>query len=130
MNDSKQLNASDKLFKIRLSADRHFVEYINPIKTGITVWVRANATNSFVPEFQVFTGKQVVSPEKTLGYIVVHDLTRKLVGKHVCRLHLPKVPSPTNVSSPLSHLVELSSLLEVLLSSYSLRIFHRPFSCN
>ncbi|KAK3734378.1 hypothetical protein QZH41_007563 [Actinostola sp. cb2023] len=54
---------------------------MKPVKRGIKVWVRADAENGFVSEFRVYTGKQDGVPEQGLGYKVIHELTRPLVGK-------------------------------------------------
>ena len=101
----------DKLFKVRLlsdsisrsfrdkylpskfvSIDEAMVKYkerlgfkqylpLKPVKRGIKVWVRADATNGFVCELQVYTGKQNNQVEQGLGYRVVSDLVRSLHGK-------------------------------------------------
>ncbi|KAK3749026.1 hypothetical protein QZH41_006223 [Actinostola sp. cb2023] len=61
-----------------------FKQYMpmKPVKRGIKVWVRADAENGFVSEFRVYTGKQDGGPEHGLGYKVIHELTRPLVGKN------------------------------------------------
>ena len=46
-----------------------------PIKRGFKVWVRADSTNGYVSQFQVYTGKESSSTEKGLGSRVVKDLT-------------------------------------------------------
>lgn len=111
LNDNRNACGQDKLFKIRplldiisrtfdeeylpsqnVSIDEGMIKYkgrlgfkqympMKPIKRGIKVWVRADAENGFISEFQVYTGKKDGGPEHGLGYRVVHDLTRKLVGK-------------------------------------------------
>ena len=53
-----------------------------PVKRGIKVWVRADAVNGYVSQFQVYIGKAVGPSEKNLGERFVRDLTRPLVGKH------------------------------------------------
>jgi hypothetical protein len=67
-------------YKDRLGFKQYMPQ--KPIKRGIKVWVRADSCNGFVSEFQVYTGKQEGGPEKGLGYRVVSDLTRTLVGKN------------------------------------------------
>ena len=39
------------------------------------MWVRADSTNGYVSQFQVYTGKESSSTEKGLGSRVVKDLT-------------------------------------------------------
>lgn len=51
------------------------------MKRGIKVWVRADATNGYVCEFQVYTGKHGNEIEHGLGHRVVSDLVRSLHGK-------------------------------------------------
>ena len=46
-----------------------------PTKRGFKVWVRADSTNGYVSQFQVYTGKEMSSTEKGLGSRVVKDLT-------------------------------------------------------
>ena len=50
---------------------------------GIKVWECADSWNGFVCDLNVYTGKQRDgNPEQGLGYRVVHNLTRTLVGKN------------------------------------------------
>ena len=51
-----------------------------PTKRGIKVWVRADAKNGYVSEFQVYLGKPSTGREKKVGERVVIDLTRALMG--------------------------------------------------
>ena len=53
-----------------------------PTKRGFKVWMRADATNGFVSQLEVYTGKVKAKAEKGLGKHVVENLTRILVGKH------------------------------------------------
>lgn len=53
---------------------------LKPIKRGYKIWIRADSSG-FVSQFQVYTGK-VGSGEEGLGYRVIKDLTRPLVGKY------------------------------------------------
>uniref|UniRef100_A0A1X7VHX0 PiggyBac transposable element-derived protein domain-containing protein n=1 Tax=Amphimedon queenslandica TaxID=400682 RepID=A0A1X7VHX0_AMPQE len=46
-----------------------------PIKIGFKVWVRADSTNGYISQFQVYTRKETSSTEKGLGSLVVKDLT-------------------------------------------------------
>ena len=56
---------------------------MKPIKRGIKVWECAEASNGFVCNFQVYTGKkQDGMAEHNLGYCVVSDLTRNVMGKN------------------------------------------------
>ena len=67
-------------FKGRLS----FKQYLpaKPTKFGIKVWERASPKNGYCHEFQVYTGKvDGARTEEGLGYRVVKDLTRKIIGK-------------------------------------------------
>ena len=62
-----------------------FKQYMpmKPVKRGIKVWVRADATNSFVSAMQVYTGKEDGGqPEHGLGHCVVCDLVSDLKGKN------------------------------------------------
>ena len=53
-----------------------------PIKRGIKVWMRADADNGFVSDFQVYTGKKGDAAEKGLGSKVVKSLSEKLYGSY------------------------------------------------
>ena len=54
-----------------------------PTKRGFKVWVRADAINGYVCDFQVYTGKSDSSEHETnLGPKVVKSLSQPLVGGH------------------------------------------------
>lgn len=61
-----------------------FRQYIpaKPTKYGIKVWVRADPTNGYVNELQVYTGKENGTAEVGLGARVVMDLTKSIQHKH------------------------------------------------
>ncbi len=44
------------------------------------MWVRADAKNGYVSEFQVYLGRSITGTEKNVGERVVTDLTRAIVG--------------------------------------------------
>ncbi|KAK6188811.1 hypothetical protein SNE40_004910 [Patella caerulea] len=48
------------------------------VKHGIKVWMRADPTNGYVSEFQVYTGREKQTSEIALASQVVFDLTRKV----------------------------------------------------
>ena len=52
-----------------------------PTKRGFKVWVRADTTNGYVSQFELYTRKQGSNVEVGLGGNVVTRLTRDLVGK-------------------------------------------------
>ena len=61
-----------------------FRQYLpaKPTKYGIKVWVRADSTNGYACEFQVYVGRPPgVNTEVGLGKRVVLELTEKLIGK-------------------------------------------------
>lgn len=53
-----------------------------PTKYGIKVWMRADPTNGYVNEFQVYTGREGNNREVGLATRVVLDLTRAIWGHH------------------------------------------------
>ena len=53
-----------------------------PVKRGIKVWMRADATLGYVSAFKVYTSKKSGSVEKGLGANVVKCLTNSLNGSH------------------------------------------------
>ena len=56
---------------------------LKPVKRGIKVWMCADASNGFVCNMQVYTGKKDGGvTEHGLGYRVVRDLTRPFVNKN------------------------------------------------
>lgn len=50
---------------------------LKPIKRGYKIWIRADATNGYCCEFQVYTGKKEGS-EEGLGMRVVKDLSQNV----------------------------------------------------
>ena len=61
-----------------------FKQYMpmKPVKRGVKVWVRADATNGFVCAMQIYTGKEGRQPEHGVGHRVVCDLVRDLHEKN------------------------------------------------
>jgi hypothetical protein len=55
---------------------------LKPVRRGIKVWARAEASNGYVSAFQVYTGKQGGSTETGLGAKVVKTLTEDLQDSH------------------------------------------------
>ena len=57
---------------------------MNPIKRGIKVWARADASNGYVSVsvFEVYTGRKRNTTEKGLGAMVVKELTEQLHGTY------------------------------------------------
>ena len=62
-------------FKGRSSLKQYMPK--KPVRRGIKVWMRANAENGFVTNFEVYTGKKD-AVEKGLGANVVKSLTQHL----------------------------------------------------
>ena len=58
---------------------------LKPVKQGIKVWALADASNGYMSNFQVYTGRQGNSVEKGLGTNVVTTLTKPYVNsfRHV-----------------------------------------------
>ena len=68
-------------YKGRLGFQQHIL--MKPMKWGIKVWVRANATNGFVSAVQVYMGKKDAGePEHSLGRHVVCNLLSDIKGKN------------------------------------------------
>ena len=53
---------------------------MKPIKRGFKVWVRADK-NGNVCEFEIYTGKDILSNNLGLGESVVMKFSKKLIGK-------------------------------------------------
>ena len=53
-----------------------------PTKYGIKVWMRADPTNGFVNDFQVYTGRTTGQAEGGLASRVVKDLMAPIEGRH------------------------------------------------
>ena len=49
---------------------------LKPVKRGIKVWALADATNGYICNFQVYTGRQGDSVERGLGANIVKTLTK------------------------------------------------------
>ena len=60
---------------------KHYIP-LKPVKRGIKVWARADASNGYVSAFQVYTGKSGDTTEHGLGARVVKDLTVDLKDTH------------------------------------------------
>ena len=68
-------------FKGRLRIKQYML--LKPVKRGIKVWECADTSNGYVCNLSVYTGKERhANPERRIGYRVVHNLTRPLVGKN------------------------------------------------
>ena len=55
---------------------------LKPVKRGIKVWARADASNGYISAFQVYMGKSGDTTEHGLGARVVKDLTKDLKDTH------------------------------------------------
>ena len=55
---------------------------MKPVKHGFKVWVCADSHNSYICQFQCYTGQKGDTAEVGLGGLVVTRLTRDLVGKN------------------------------------------------
>ena len=67
---------------VAFSGRLSFKQYVplKPTKRGIKIWMRADPSNGYVNDFQVYTGKVANAPEKDLGARVVMDLMEPLSG--------------------------------------------------
>lgn len=61
-----------------------FKQYLpaKPIKRGIKVWMRCDADNAFLTDFNIYLGRGSHESEHGLGYDVVNKLTRDLTNKY------------------------------------------------
>ena len=67
-------------FKGRSSMKQYMPK--KPVKRGFKVWVRADSTNGYISELEIYVGKKGNKTEHGLGRKVVESLTEKLAGKH------------------------------------------------
>ena len=67
---------------VALSGRLSLKQYVplKPTKRGIKIWMRADPSNGYVNDCQVYTGKVANAPEKDLGARVVLDLMEPLSG--------------------------------------------------
>ena len=68
-------------FKGRSSLKQYMPK--KPVRRGIKVWALADASNGYIANFQVYTGKQGYTTEKGLGAKVVKHLTAPYINS--CR---------------------------------------------
>ena len=54
---------------------------MKPIKRGIKMWCRADSTNGYLCEFDIYTGKSPQGVQHGLGYSVVTQLCCHIKGK-------------------------------------------------
>ena len=54
---------------------------MKPIKRGIKMWCRADSTNGYLCEFDIYTGKSQQGVQHGLGYSVVTKLCQNVQGK-------------------------------------------------
>ena len=54
---------------------------LKPIKRSFKVWCRADSANGYIDNFVVYTGKSDDGPTKNLGYKVVMEVCRNILGK-------------------------------------------------
>ena len=60
---------------------------LKPDKFGIKFWARCDGKTSYMSKFELYSGKRdrtEVQKKHGLGYRVIHDLTRDLVGLYHC----------------------------------------------
>jgi len=80
-NQNLSVDEAMVAFKGQLSM-KQFVP-LKPIKRGIKVWECADASNGYVCNLQVYTGKQDGGiTEHGLGYRVVRELSQPFIGKY------------------------------------------------
>ena len=78
----KENSIDEAMIKFRGTLAFHQYLPAKPTKYGIKVWVRADSTNGYACEFQVYVGRPPgVKTEVGLGKRVVLELTEKLIGK-------------------------------------------------
>ena len=80
-------------FKGRLGFKQYMP--LKPIKKGIKVWSRADATSGYLHGFEVYTRKASRSASKDLGGQVVMKLSKPLFGKHhecICDNYFTSIP--------------------------------------
>lgn len=53
---------------------------MKPIKRGIKMWCRADSTNDYLSEFDIYTGKSPQGVQHALGYSVVTKLCHHVQG--------------------------------------------------
>ena len=53
-----------------------------PTKYGIKVWVRADPTNGYLNDYQIYTGKVEGGPEEGLSTRVVKDMVESITGRN------------------------------------------------
>ena len=70
--------------KVAFCGRLSFKEYLpaKPTKYGIKIWCRADSTNGYLNDFQVYTGRDGKQTEVGLGGRVVLDLTKDIPGKY------------------------------------------------
>ena len=54
---------------------------LKPIKRGFKIWCRADSTSRYIDNFVVYTGKSDEGRTTSLGYKVVMEVCRDLMGK-------------------------------------------------
>ncbi|MCG8074811.1 MAG: hypothetical protein JAY75_01030 [Candidatus Thiodiazotropha taylori] len=79
-NPNQNVSVDEAMVKFR--GRLSFRQYLpaKPTKYGIKVWMRADPTNGYTNEFQVYTGREGNNREVGLATRVVLDLTRRIWG--------------------------------------------------
>ena len=79
-NPHKEVSIDEAMipFKGRSSMKQYIPN--KPVKRGFKVWTRADATNGYISEFYVYTGKEGNRAEVNLGAKVVMTLTKNLTN--------------------------------------------------
>ena len=97
---------------------------LKPVKRGIKVWECADSSNGFVCDINVYTGIQRDgNPDQGLGYRVVHNFKRTLVGKNH---HVYFIQAKTSIELSRDFLILKTLALPISISSilnYSLLTF-------
>ena len=79
-----QMSVSVDEAMIRFKGRSTLKQYMpkKPIKRGIKVWALSDASNGYMSEFEVYTGKKGDKVEKNLGSNVVKTLTQHMAHSH------------------------------------------------
>ena len=80
-NPGPNVSVDEAMVKFKGRSTLKQYQPLKPIKRGFKIWCRADSTNGYVDNFVVYTGKSDEGRTTSLGYKVIMEVCRDLLGK-------------------------------------------------
>ena len=80
-NPGQNISVDEAMVKFKGRSSLKQYQPLKPIKRGFKVWCTADSSNGYIGNFVVYTGKSGDGPTTDLGYKVVMELCKDILGK-------------------------------------------------